>query len=63
MLGMILVWYAIVRWIQLESPQTTSTSTSGILQIYHNNRWGYICEYGFDEADAKVACRELDLPT
>ncbi|XP_048726962.2 uncharacterized protein LOC125645465 isoform X2 [Ostrea edulis] len=51
------------RWIRLISTQTTSTATSGILQIYHNNRWGYICESGFGVPDAKVACRELGLPT
>jgi hypothetical protein len=34
-----------------------------MLQVYHNNKWGYVCESGFDDEDAQVACRELGLPT
>ncbi|XP_062610599.1 scavenger receptor cysteine-rich type 1 protein M130-like, partial [Saccostrea cucullata] len=50
-------------WIRLISKQTTNSETSGTLQVYHNNEWGYVCESGFDEDDAVVACRELGLPT
>ncbi|XP_062591117.1 neurotrypsin-like [Saccostrea cucullata] len=50
-------------WIRLVSRQTTNSETSGILQVYHNKEWGYVCESGFGEDDAKVACRELGLPT
>ncbi|XP_061166784.1 scavenger receptor cysteine-rich type 1 protein M130-like [Saccostrea echinata] len=43
--------------------QTTYRGTSGTPQIYRYNKWGYICDIGFDKDDAKVACRELGLPT
>uniref|UniRef100_A0A8W8NNA6 SRCR domain-containing protein n=3 Tax=Magallana gigas TaxID=29159 RepID=A0A8W8NNA6_MAGGI len=48
--------------IRLESNQTSLTGISGILQLYYLNSWLNICDMGFDEEDAKVACRELGLP-
>lgn len=48
--------------IRLESNQPSLTGISGILQLYYLNSWLNICDMGFDEEDAKVACRELGLP-
>ncbi|XP_048726961.2 uncharacterized protein LOC125645464 isoform X2 [Ostrea edulis] len=50
-------------WIRLIQETKTRTKTSGMLQVYHNNKWGYVCESGFSDNDALVACRELGLPT
>ncbi|XP_062587811.1 multiple epidermal growth factor-like domains protein 10 [Saccostrea cucullata] len=49
--------------VRLALNQTIDTQTRGTLQIYHNGEWGYICDSGFDENAAKVACRELGLST
>ena len=31
-------------------------SSSGILQVYHNNQWGTICNAGFTQQSAEVIC-------
>ena len=33
--------------------------SSGRLQVYHDGRWGLVCDTNFDELDARVACRQL----
>ena len=35
----------------------------GRLEIYHNKQWGSICEDGFNDLAAKVACRHLGFTT
>ncbi|XP_052690988.1 cell death abnormality protein 1-like [Crassostrea angulata] len=42
-----------------------SDETEGRLEVKLNGRgsWGTVCDNGFDESDAKVACKELGLPT
>ena len=34
-------------------------SDEGQLQVYHDDRWGLVCDTNFDRKDAKVACRQL----
>ncbi|EDV26977.1 uncharacterized protein TRIADDRAFT_22638, partial [Trichoplax adhaerens] len=34
-------------------------STRGNVQIYHDGRWGAICDHGWSMQDAQVACRQL----
>jgi hypothetical protein len=31
----------------------------GRLEVFHNGTWGTVCSYGFDDADARVACYSL----
>ncbi|XP_048726964.2 uncharacterized protein LOC125645466 isoform X2 [Ostrea edulis] len=50
-------------WIRLMLRKTTRTKTSGMLQVYYNNKWGDICAGGIGNNAARVACRELGLPT
>jgi len=33
----------------------------GRLEICHNGNWGTVCSHGFDNRDARVACRGLGL--
>lgn len=42
-----------------------SDETEGRLEVRLNGRgsWGTVCDDGFTEIDAKVACKELGLPT
>ncbi|VDI20491.1 Hypothetical predicted protein [Mytilus galloprovincialis] len=38
---------------------STSETNKGRLEIYHEGKWGTICNRGFDHVDAAVACRQL----
>lgn len=33
----------------------------GKVEVYMENKWGTVCGYGWDYADARVACRSLGL--
>lgn len=33
--------------------------SSGLLEVYRGGKWGVVCDDGWDEQDADVACREL----
>lgn len=34
-------------------------ATQGLVQVYHNNAWGWICNQQWDDIDSKVVCQEL----
>ena len=38
------------------------TGYTGILEIYHSNRWGSICDDGWNSVASRVACRQMGYP-
>ena len=36
-----------------------SSPLEGLVEIYHNNQWGTICNSGWDLNDATVVCHQL----
>ena len=40
-----------------------ATSAEGRLEIFHDIRWGTVCDDNFDILDGRVACRQLGFTT
>ena len=36
-------------------------SHEGRLEVYYNRTWGTVCDEGFNDAAARVACRSFEL--
>ena len=49
-----LVWLT-VTLVLVNGP----SSSEGRLEVYHNGRWGTVCDDRFSDVDARVACRSL----
>ena len=39
--------------------QHTNSTIVGVVQLFKNNQWNYICGTFFDDADAGVVCRKM----
>ena len=40
--------------------QTLSQNNKGRVEVYYNNDWGTICNKGWTDKSAKVACKMLN---
>lgn len=45
--------------VRLVDGENTTSLYSGQLEIFMEEEWGTVCDYGWDYQDAKVLCRQL----
>ena len=49
--------------VRLVSRVDVNGYATGALQVFCEGAWGAVCNSGFDDNDALVACRQLGLTT
>ncbi|NWU94375.1 DMBT1 protein, partial [Upupa epops] len=52
--GSVISSFAPVRLVDGPGP------CSGRIEVFHNEKWGTVCDEGWDFEDAKIVCRQLD---